>query len=266
MERDIFDYTDIKLLDGSMALIPYFGGESTAVHAHRMTNIVYYMKTLQSMRKNFTRVVTFVQNDHDLKLLSLLPGTPEVIKIECEPIFLPIYALRHVQANRKDFRFKYIFYTEADHILYTNCLTDIAEQLDKATYIMPWRFTRIHPFVTYPTVKVEETCPVTRFDGKTYEIRHYVKKKRDGRFVTITNMARAFSGCWLAKRNLFMQSEFKKSDGLPIEHACFSLFDEKRQALRTYDPYEFFVDHLSGFEQTLRDHKDMNIMDVPGGW
>lgn len=261
MQRDIFDYMHVKPLPNSIAVIPYFGGESSAVHASRAPNLVWYLKTHASMSQNFTRVLTFVQNAHDYNLVKLLPGSPEVIQIDCNPIHLPVAALESLQGDKS---FDFIFYTEADQILYCADLLELAGDLDRGSYLMPWRFTRIHPYCTFPTIKHGEVCPVVQFDGKLYEIRHYLKRKRDQKYFVIDDILRAFSGCWLATRKCFKNIKFERKDELPIEWACLSLFEGKKP-LRTSAPFDMFCEHLSGFEQVLRDKK-MSINDLPGGW
>lgn len=266
MQKDVFDYITVERLPNSMALIPYYGGNSSAVHCNRATNVIYFLKTFASMNKYFTKVVPFVQNDYDFDLLNKLPGKINPIKIECDPIYLPIYSLKHVQENEQEFPFDYIFYTEGDHILYCHDLPAMAAACNDNTYIMPWRFTRIPTNVAYASVKFTEMCPTIRFDDKTYEIRHYTQRRKEGRFFQLGSIVRAFSGCWLLNRHLFLKADFRRSRELPIEHACWSLFERGRIALKTSDPLDFFVDHLSGYEQTLRDSKNIHVKEIPGVW
>jgi hypothetical protein len=269
MQRTIFDYIDVKRLPKCLCVIPFYGGSSDAVHASRVTNPIYYLKTLFSMKRYFDRIVSFVNNERDKKFLENLPGSSEVIQIECNPIHLPVSAMGHIQTHGDDFPFESIFYTEADQILYCTDLPGVLDKCDDTTYVVPHRFVKL-PIADRPmftTKKYDLESPIVMFDGRPFEIRHYVGRDNPEkeRFYQVKNKWRAFGGTWIAKRNLFMKTKFKFVDYQPIEEACFSMFTDDRKMYRTYDPYDLFVDHLSGFEQIARDC-GMDILTLPGGW
>ncbi len=271
MQLDVFDYLKVKPLPNSIALIPYFGGQSSAVHCSRLPNVNYFIKTFASMQKYFTKVYTYVCNKTDYDFLSLMPGGVEPVLIESDPIYLPIEMLRHVQSNMEKMEFDYVFYTEADHVLYCKDIEELTEHLKHNTYIIPWRYTKIPTHLSWTSVKLKATCPIMQFDGKIYEVRHYLggrvnPDKPDAKFYRVKNIARAFSGSWLANRSIFQKFKFRKSRDLPIEHACFTVYEPKRVCLRSIDPTLFFVEHLSGFEQVLRDRKKINVRNLPGAW
>ena len=267
MHKTIFDYIDVKRLPECLCVIPFYGGSSDAVHASRVTNPIYYLKTLFSMTRYFDRVITFVNNERDKNFLLNLPGKPEIIQIECNPIHLPVSALEYVQ--KSDFEFNYIFYTEADQILYCQDLLGIAEKCQDDSYVVPHRFVKLpidhRPIFT--TTKYDTHSPIVMFDGRPFEIRHYVGRENaeKDRFYHVKNKWRAFGGAWIANRHLFMKTKFKKVEYQPIEEACFSMFTDERKMFRTFDPYDLFVDHLSGFEQVARDC-GIDILTLPGGW
>ncbi len=269
MHKTIYNYVEVDKLPNCLCAIPYYGGESTAVHASRATNPIYYLKTYFSMIRYFDRVITFVNNKRDRDFIAGMPGSPEVIQIECDPIYLPVSLMGHIQKNHEKFDFEYMFYTEADQILYCSTIKDMAAKCSDTEYVVPHRIVKLpisdRPFFT--TRKVAYPSPIIIFNNQPYEIRLYVDRinTENNRFYQVKNHRRAFGGSWLSNRNLFLKTAFKFVDYQPIEEACFSMFTNERIMYRTHDPFDFFVDHLSGYEQVARD-SGYNILSLPGGW
>jgi hypothetical protein len=71
-----------------------------------------------------------------------------------------------------------------------------------------------------------------------------------GNLVETTDPGGAYGGAYLCDARLFRAVDFKKADTLPTEHTGgFDLLATAGvRALKTVDIFDFYVDHLSGFE------------------
>ena len=135
-----------------LAITPYFGGVSSAPRQTELSNVLRYFEYTYSTLKPFmTKLVIGVYNDADFNTLRSfqLNSDIEVIKItkengdEIDPIFLPANLVRCIQ--QRGFDEEYVYFTEADQIVYAKDWNNVYDTIDndKNIYLVPQRFEQI---------------------------------------------------------------------------------------------------------------------------
>ena len=130
-----------------LAVIPYFGGTSSAPRQTELDNVLRYFEyTYSSLKPYMTKLIVSVYNDKDYETIRpfSLNADIEVMRInDIDPIFLPANTVRFIQSE--GFDEEYIYFTESDQILYVQDINNLYKTLDynKNVYIVPQRFEQI---------------------------------------------------------------------------------------------------------------------------
>ena len=135
-----------------LAITPYFGGVSSAPRQTELDNVLRYFEYTYSTLKPFmTKLIVGVYNDADYNTLRPFQLNPdiEIIKItkengdEIDPIFLPANLVRCIQ--QRGFDEDYVYFTEADQIIYAKDWNNVYDTIDndKNIYLVPQRFEQI---------------------------------------------------------------------------------------------------------------------------
>ena len=130
-----------------LAITPYFGGVSSAPRQTELNNVLrYFEQTYQSLKPHMTRLVVSVYNDVDYETVKGfgLNSDIRVIQLrDIDPIFLPANTVRLLQ--QEGFDEEYIYFTEADQIVYAQDWNNLFKIIDdnKNVYIVPQRFEQI---------------------------------------------------------------------------------------------------------------------------
>ena len=130
-----------------LAVIPYFGGTSSAPRQTELDNVLRYFEyTYSSLKPYMTKLIVSVYNDEDYETIKpfSLNADIEVMRIgDIDPIFLPANTVRFIQSE--GFDEEYIYFTESDQILYVQDISNLYKTLDynKNVYIVPQRFEQI---------------------------------------------------------------------------------------------------------------------------
>ena len=135
-----------------LAITPYFGGISSAPRQTELNNVLrYFEHTYNSLKPLMTKLIVGVYNDADYNTLRpfQLNSDIEIIKMtekgdgEIDPVFLPANLVRYIQ--QRDFDEEYVYFTEADQILYAQDWSNAYSTIDndKNIYIVPQRFEQI---------------------------------------------------------------------------------------------------------------------------
>ena len=115
-----------------LAITPYFGGVSSAPRQTELNNVLrYFEQTYESLKPYMTRLIVSVYNDLDYETVKGfgLNSDVEVVQISnIDPIFLPANTVRLIQ--EKGFDEEYVYFTEADQILYAKDWGDIYKTID----------------------------------------------------------------------------------------------------------------------------------------
>ena len=135
-----------------LAITPYFGGVSSAPRQTELNNVLrYFEHTYSTLKPLMTKLIVGVYNDADYNTLRpfQLNSDIEVIKVtkeggdEIDPIFLPANLVRCIQ--QRGFDEEYVYFTEADQIVYAKDWNNVYDTIDndKNIYLVPQRFEQI---------------------------------------------------------------------------------------------------------------------------
>ena len=146
-----------------LAVIPYFGGTSSAPRQTELDNVLRYFEyTYSSLKPYMTKLIVSVYNDKDYETIRpfSLNADIEVMRInDIDPIFLPANTVRFIQGE--GFDEEYIYFTESDQIFYVQDINNLYDTIDndKNIYIVPQRFEQI-PHAAIPP-RIEKYADTT---------------------------------------------------------------------------------------------------------
>jgi hypothetical protein len=218
-----------------LAVVPFFGGTSSATHSLEETRLDYLTRTLDSLTELGWQATVYQTRKDKVDV-------PMSVRLDIPPIHLPFAACVHAQKLGGDSEF--VAYTEADQVWHLHD-EDVLNQADDEQYVVPWRLDLVGPngeCESPGSAQIE-------MDGAMYAVAnggHRVPKDGDQwGFIDFHAQQQAFAGAWLARRDLFGRIPFRRMTVLPVEHA--SGFDIKSiaTAIRTTWVQRFWIDHLS---------------------
>ena len=145
-----------------LAITPYFGGVSSAPRQTELNNVLrYFEHTYNSLKPFMTKLIVGVYNEADYNTLRQfqLNADIQVVRIlnaesgEIDPIFLPASLVRSIQQH--GFDEEYVYFTEADQILYVKDWNNVYNTIDndKNIYIVPQRFEQIPHAAIAPRIE-----------------------------------------------------------------------------------------------------------------
>ena len=184
-----------------LAVIPYFGGTSSAPRQTELNNVLRYFEyTYSSLKPYMTKLIVSVYNDKDYETIRpfSLNADIEVMRInDIDPIFLPANTVRVIQSE--GFDEEYIYFTESDQILYVQDINNLYKTIDynKNVYIVPQRFEQI------PRELVE--ARINKFEDTT-----------ENRFVEFEGALRDNNNPYVVA-NEPVTSSFRPSDGKMVK-------------------------------------------------
>ena len=193
-----------------LAVIPYFGGTSSAPRQTELDNVLRYFEyTYSSLKPYMTKLIVSVYNDKDYETIRpfSLNADIEVMRInDIDPIFLPANTVRFIQSE--GFDEEYIYFTESDQILYVQDINNLYKTIDynKNVYIVPQRFEQI------PTELVQSR--IDKFEDTT-----------ENRFVEFEGALRDNNNPYVVA-NEPVTSSFRPSDGKMVKVNQVYEYDE----------------------------------------
>ena len=155
-----------------LAITPYFGGVSSAPRQTELNNVLrYFEHTYNSLKPFMTKLIVGVYNEADYNTLRQfqLNADIQVVRIlnaesgEIDPIFLPASLVRSIQQH--GFDEEYVYFTEADQILYVKDWNNVYNTIDndKNIYIVPQRFEQIPHGAIAPRIEKYADTTEDRF-------------------------------------------------------------------------------------------------------
>ncbi len=268
-----------QVIPDSLAILVYCSAQWKPQFAESHaspTAVSYLLKTFHSVRKHFGKVVVYVADEEDRRVAEALPALDEVVKLELpkmphpcgrDVLPLPVPALIHSRPLWR--RHKYVYYSEADQTLLMRKPASLAASLDSESYLVPHRFERLIGAARPPRRLAE-----ARFRDRRWVLRNTLRRPRENRFFAAEDVFEAYGAAWLCRSEFLDRVDFSswRQDALrnevcvwtPMTVACHRLMDFGK-ALKTSDPLEFFVEHLSALDNGLA-ATGVSIADCPGYW
>jgi len=193
-----------------LAVIPYFGGTSSAPRQTELNNVLRYFEyTYSSLKSYMTKLIVSVYNDEDYETLRpfSLNADIELMRItDIDPIFLPANTVRSIQ--KEGFDEECVYFTESDQIFYAQDINNLYKTIDynKNVYIVPQRFEQI------PRELVE--ARINKFEDTT-----------ENRFVEFEGALRENDNPYVVA-NEPVTSAFRPSDGKMVKVNQVYEYDE----------------------------------------
>lgn len=220
-----------------LAIIPFFGGSSTATHSLEETRKDYLARTIASINDQLGVAPRVYQAKTDKV------DVPGSTRLDVDPIWLPWAAC--VNAQQASDEFDVIYVTEADQVLHVHD-EDVLEIPNDTRYLAPWRLDMVGP---------NGECELG--GGARYEIgdppveysiangSHHLMQEAGWGVLPIHANQQAFSGAFFATRDYFRRIKFRKMRLLPVEHATGFDANAVGTCVKTEWLERCWVDHLS---------------------
>lgn len=222
-----------------LSILPFFGGKDPVALEQRLD---YLARSVLSVRQNFgSSILVGVCDRADEELVK---------RLDCQTCLLPsismlLPAALVAMVQRAALPFEYLYYSEGDQIVHFNPSIDLFALLDHESYVAPHRFEKLyHEWGADRGVVLE-------YNGDRYVAVNNQLDKTPVRskFYNCSEPFSAFGGAYLCSKDLFSKIEPTFTTLLPIEHASgFDIFDVARFKLKSVDFFDFFVEHLSGYD------------------
>lgn len=259
-------------------LIPYFGGISNAPRQTDLNNVLKYFKLCyESISDISDLIMVSVCNDNDEELMDQIDffndNTCTICHLNIDPMFNPANMNRRFQSLIKSspdiWDTEYVFFTESDQIVYIRDLQKLLSIIDanKNVYIVPQRFEQIERhrvqdrkdqfgvkddrFLEFDGVLKEGDNIYTVANEPPYDKNRVMYNDE---FYLNFEEGPAYGAAFLCHKDLFMKTEFTDSTYQPTETSAGHnlLYHPDSKCIKALDFYEFYVDHLSGFEFNTR--------------
>jgi len=218
-----------------LAIVPFFGGTSSATHSKIETRLDYLAKTLESLREiGFDPLVYQAKSDK-----VAVEGSK---RLNIEPIWLPWATCTDVKAFLSHDCL--VLVTEADHVWHVSDEA-VWEIPNKSQYLAPWRLDLVGP-----QGEMENPgSPTYKVNGKEYAIangaHHLVDSDDPFGIIPVHGNQSAFSGAFVATSEFFKLIKFRKRHLLPVEHATGFDANATGLCVKTVSVNRCWIDHLS---------------------
>jgi len=224
-------------------------------------NIVYLLKTLSSISPMVNKVFLYV-SENGMNFIESFYENVEV-KVINVPKELDdgkeVYPVGKYGLQEKSWlEYDYVFFTESDQIIYSKNLYNYIKNLSEYEYLSPHRLQH--------TLNKNDEKLIVAFDYKNYIVCNNFKSELidlNG-FIIAKTFRSSYGAAWIAKKTLLKKIDFNKFPDNALHAPCRALF-ENSKALKTKNVFDFFVDHLSGFDKEIS-KIGHSIKYFPGLW
>ncbi len=262
------DYLEYDKIPNSIGIVGFHPTEWRVGDISKAHNIVYLIKTLASLEMHVDQIILYVCvegfefigklfDNVQVKMIDV----PEEIEghVSGDKTVRPVpkYALLENEWHNYEF----VFFTEADHVIYSKNLNSILNEIDNSQYLAAHRFEQKYQKYN------QQGQPITQFNNQQYvlyndwekEFNHY-----NANLMTANTYRASYSAAWIARSSALKNVNFNRFEKKALGSPCISVFDTL-QCLKTKNRFSFFVDHLSGFDNALKEG-GLHIKIFPGKW
>ena len=223
------------------ALIPFFGGKSSATHSKTETRLDYLKKTIESIAELGWDFTVFQTKEDKVKV-------PESHIIDVESIWLP-YAMVDACHHEGFIDLGDLVYvTEADQILHI-ADEDVFEIPNEERYLAPWRLDLVGPNGEAEYANGRYKLSSGEMYGITNGASLLGKDYDPFDVIPVHSSQGSFSGAFLCTAGYFRRIKFRKMQNLPVEHATGLDAKSAGLCVKTANVERFYVDHLSPRER-----------------
>lgn len=221
------------------AIVPFFGGTSSATHSLEETRLDYLKQTLDSLAALDVEALVFRARRDKTQL----PDVPaRIVEVDVDPIWLPRAACRFAQEDLSLPDGSLVLVTEADQVWHIED-EQVFDIPTDTQYLAPWRLDLVGP-----NGEMENPgSPTFKVDGKEYAVAngaHHIGDDPWGVVPVHGNQA-AFSGAFVCTAEFFKRIKFRKRRMLPVEHATGFDANASGLCVKTSRVDRCWVDHLS---------------------
>lgn len=251
--NETYDYEN-SIISDSLGIIVHHEHNWRETNSYNKSKkLIYLINTILSLYKIVEEINLYVC-DGNFDFLHEYFNSLKIIKInvpcvkqELRSVF-PVgkYALMQKSWSKKEIT----IFTESDQILYLKNYNHILKSLDGENYFSPHRLEK----------KYRSKCrldhPTIFFNKDEYTIyNHYIEEfEKQNDYIKAKTFRSSYGACWIAKKELLNDIDFDCNCEMVLESPCKLLFDSKT-CLKTKIIYDFFVDHLSGYDNSADEYK-----------
>jgi hypothetical protein len=224
--------------DKIISFVPYYGIKNKEVG--------WLELTINSM-KEFSDCTVIVNNDNDYNDVKAI--TNNIIKIECDPLNLPIESCKFMQNSQELLKeYDYICYNESDQIVKFKSLSLLLDVCANKICVTPNRIEEVKSenfSLTFGYIPIYLNSEVITLNNKLYVLPNRDKgiiNKED--FYINDNFIKSYGACFLCTKEHFNTVSFEVNSNLPLESPSICMF-KHGFVLKTTKALDFYVIHLS---------------------
>lgn len=263
------DYnTSTDRIDNSVALVCFHGIDWRTGDRVKSYNVVYLIKTIASLLLHVDEVLVYVCEDGFDFLTSMFDrvtvkkiNVPEETDISdgTKKSVRPVgkYCLLNKDWESYDF----VFFTESDHVVYSNKLRYLTRKIGDNQFLSSHRLEQDYLSLN------SHGQPKVVFDEKKYILYNDYEgefSEYDHDLVVADTYRSSYSAAWIARSSSLKTIDFNRFNEKSLHSHSLAIFDGL-QCVKTKFRLDFFVDHLSGFDNALR-NGGLDVANFPGRW
>jgi hypothetical protein len=235
-----------------IALIPYFGGDSSEAHSDKKNRPGYLQRTVDSLIGFADSIMVGTMPGEDR---SVIPdGVTSVILHPTEPFRLPYEMVKFGQGLSN---YDLVYYTEADQVLHYD--PAVLKHVHDRQYLSPHRIEQLVDGRDSGGTSGQGERKV-EFAGNRYVLANGTPPEGHNAWYSVDgcinelydpgDCIKCFGGAFLASKELFEDTAFPDSQ---IEEVSGFYLSNHAECRKTLIWPRFFVEHLSGLDHTRRE-------------
>jgi hypothetical protein len=257
---NIEQYKPIKI-PKSIGIIAYSGKDWRNNLSLSRSKLVFLLKSIASTSSYVTEThvyhlidenISFIKDYFDNVYTHAINPTME---IDSGTMVYPIGKYALLEQRWKDF--DYIFFNEADQVIFSNNLNKYICHLNESNYLSPHRFEKDF------NKKNSNGQPIVKFNDIKY-VLYNLPKTRNGIFFKCRSFWESYGAAWIAKNESVTKVDFTKPTNNGLHIPCLAMFNQLT-TLKTANFWDFFVEHLSGYSNAL-EKGGIDIENLPSCW
>lgn len=246
IEIDLNYHNDeIAKIDNSIGIIPYCNVDWRDKECN-VSKVVLLLKTIASLSAYVSEIhiycnekldeLTFIKRYYPFIYFHYLDLD---LELDNNVMVYPIGKYAMLDGLWKEY--EYVFFTEADQVFFSKNLN--VSKLNSECYISPHRFERCFN-------NCNKNKKTIYYNSIKYNLFNEPKEILDDDFFICSNFVESYGAAWIAKKEAVENVDFKNNYNSSLHVPCLAMFNSLK-SLKTRNYYDFFVDHLSGYKNSL---------------
>jgi hypothetical protein len=255
------DKYEVAKIPNSIGIIAYSGKDWRNNLLLSTSKLVFLLKTVASTSSYVTETHVYHPADENLDFIKdyfanvFTHGINPPMETDNDNLIHPIGKYAMLEKRWDDF--DYVFFNEGDQVIFSKNLSEYINCLDDSNYLSPHRLERDF------NKSNSNNQPIVIHNNIKY-VLYNLPKSRGEQFFKCKTFWESYGAAWIAKKESVNKADFTRPGNSSLHVPCLSMFNAV-EALKTSNCWNFFVDHLSGYNNALS-KEGYDIEALPNCW